>query len=89
VHEKVIANKVKLGPAEALAMARAVDDLYVARGKKLVHVRPRVDQPSDEELLALLLGPSGNLRAPALRVGNRLVIGFHPDALREALDRRR
>jgi hypothetical protein len=25
------------------------------------------------------MGPSGNLRAPALRVGDEFVIGFHPD----------
>ena len=32
---------------------------------------------SDEAaLLGLLLGPTGNLRAPTLRVGRRLLVGF-------------
>lgn len=83
--EMVIANKVKLGPEQALAMVREADDLYVARGKKLVHLRPRADRPSDDELLALIIGPSGNLRAPLLRAGRALIVGFHPDAYSRVL----
>jgi arsenate reductase-like glutaredoxin family protein len=74
---------VKLGSAEALAMARAADDLWVARGAKVVHLRPRAAPPTDEELLRLLLGPSGTLRAPVIRAGRALLVGFHPDAYRE------
>jgi arsenate reductase-like glutaredoxin family protein len=82
IGEKVIANKVKLGAKEALAMAREADDRWVARGAKRVHLHPRADRPTDEELLALLLGPSGTLRAPVVRAGRALLVGFHPDAYR-------
>jgi hypothetical protein len=34
------------------------------------------DQPADKDLEALLIGPAGNLRAPALRLGRTLVVGF-------------
>ena len=34
-------------------------------------------RPTDEELLQLLLGRSGKLRAPALRYGTRLVVGYN------------
>jgi len=34
--------------------------------------------PSRDELLSALLGPSGNLRAPTLRVGATLFVGFEP-----------
>ena len=34
------------------------------------------DKPDKATLLKLLLGPSGNLRAPTLRKGKTLVVGF-------------
>jgi len=82
VADKVVANKTKLGRKEALALARGADEVIVARGKKVVRFR-RADRPSDEELAAVLLGPTGNLRAPAIRTGGTLVIGFHPDVFAE------
>lgn len=39
----------------------------------------------DEEIAALIIGPSGNLRAPAFFAGKKLVIGFEEDAYREVL----
>lgn len=36
--------------------------------------------PSDDELAAHLLGPTGNLRAPTLRVGKTLYVGFNESA---------
>ena len=34
------------------------------------------DKPSKATLKKLLLGPTGNLRAPTLRKGKTLVVGF-------------
>ena len=34
------------------------------------------DPPDDATLLAHLLGPSGHLRAPTLRKGKTLLVGF-------------
>lgn len=39
----------------------------------------------DAAIEALIIGPSGNLRAPAFFVGKRLIIGFEEDAYREVL----
>ncbi len=41
--------------------------------------------PSDDDLAALLLGPSGNLRAPTLRKGTTLLVGFDPASYAEVL----
>jgi arsenate reductase-like glutaredoxin family protein len=38
------------------------------------------DAPADDVLAAHLLGPTGNLRAPAIRKGNTLYIGFSEEA---------
>ena len=70
------ARKVRLGPAEALALLKDVDDLYAAKGKHVVHVDLRREKPDAAALTALLIGPSGNLRAPALRKGRTLIVGF-------------
>lgn len=56
-----------------------VNELYVAKGKKVVHVNLKKDKPAQDELLKLVLGPTGNLRAPTLRVGKKLVVGFNEE----------
>lgn len=74
--EEVNAKKQTLGKADALELAKTADDIYSSKGKKVVHVNMRKDKPDDELLAELLLGPTGNLRAPTLRMGKTLVVGF-------------
>jgi arsenate reductase-like glutaredoxin family protein len=81
----VDAAKQKRGRAEALALAEKTDRIVVARGKKVVEFDMRKNRPDDETLLAHLLGPTGNLRAPAIRQGKTLLVGFNPDAYHEVL----
>jgi len=57
----------------------------VARGKKVLTFDMRHAPPDDATLLAHLLGPTGNLRAPTLRKGNTLLVGFSDDAYRQVL----
>ena len=57
----------------------AASEVYVARGKKVVHFNMKKDKPSQQELLKLVLGPTGNLRAPTLRVGKKLIVGFNQE----------
>jgi arsenate reductase-like glutaredoxin family protein len=70
------AGKNRRGPKEALALARQADNVVVARGKKTVTFDMQKDPPDDATLLAHLLGPSGNLRAPTVRKGKTLLVGF-------------
>ena len=81
--EQVDANKAKLGPAEALALARAASKVVVAKGKRVVTFEMKKSPPDDATLLAALLGPTGNLRAPTIRRGATLLVGFEEDAYRE------
>lgn len=41
------------------------------------------DRPDDEALLKLMLGPTGNLRAPTLRKGKTLIIGFDQETYQQ------
>lgn len=53
------------------------EKVYVVVGRKVVEFDPAT---VDRELyLKKVIGPSGNLRAPALRVGRVFYIGYHPE----------
>jgi arsenate reductase-like glutaredoxin family protein len=74
--EQVDAKKVRMGPEQVMSLLEDVDQLYVAKGTKVVHLDLKQDRPARATLLGLLLGPSGNLRAPTLRKGRALLVGF-------------
>ncbi|MBT8396681.1 MAG: hypothetical protein HKO65_16445 [Gemmatimonadetes bacterium] len=64
---------------------KGIKDLYVAKGKKTIHFDMAKARPPDDEVLGLIMGRSGKLRAPAIRKGSVLVVGFNPDILADAL----
>jgi arsenate reductase-like glutaredoxin family protein len=72
----VDAKKTTLKEKEAMALVREVDDIYASKGKQVVHLDLKKDQPDAATLKGLLLGPTGNLRAPTLRKGRTLIVGF-------------
>jgi len=72
----VDAKKQTITGDRALGVLEGVDELYVARGKRVVHVDLGKGKPAKAELLELLLGPTGNLRAPTIRKGRTLLVGF-------------
>ena len=43
------------------------------------------EDPGDDELLKLMLGRSGTLRAPTLRRGKTLLVGYNADAYLQTL----
>jgi arsenate reductase-like glutaredoxin family protein len=85
VNERTDATKQRKGRDEALALARTVDRVVVARGKKIVEFDMKRSPPDDDTLAAHLLGPTGNLKAPTLRRGKTLLVGFGEDAYRQVL----
>jgi arsenate reductase-like glutaredoxin family protein len=74
-----------MGAREALELASRADEIIAARGNKVVRVDLKTDRPGREELLGLLLGPTGNLRAPTLLRGRTLLVGFNEESYRAAL----
>jgi hypothetical protein len=85
VHDQTDAGKQRRGPDEALALARTVDRIVVGKGKKVVMFDMRANPPDDETLLAHMLGPTGNLKAPTLRKGRTLLVGFSDEAYQQVL----
>jgi arsenate reductase-like glutaredoxin family protein len=85
VAEQTDASRKREGRDEALALAHSADRVIVAKGKKIVTFDMKKDQPDDETLLAHLLGPTGNLRAPTFRKGKTLMVGFNDGTYSELL----
>lgn len=80
--EQIDARKKKMPAADALALAKQVDRIVAAKGSKVVTLDLKKDKPDAEMLKSVLLGPTGNLRAPTFRVGRMLVVGFHEETYR-------
>jgi arsenate reductase-like glutaredoxin family protein len=73
----------KLGRDHATEMAGKATKVIVAKGKKVTKFSPKGD-PSDEVIDAML-GPTGNLRAPTLRTGKTVIVGFNEEEYEQAL----
>lgn len=64
---------------EAQELLKQAKFFYAAKGKKIVTFNLEKDKPKKAELLKLMMGPTGNLRAPTILKGNKLIVGFNPD----------
>src|SRR5664279_2260291 len=83
--EQIDARKKTYKEKEALALAADADELYAMKGKKVVHLELKNERPDDATLLSVMLGPTGNLRAPTLRKGRTLIIGFEEETYKKLL----
>ena len=83
--EQVDARKNKIEADEAVAIAREANHLWVAKGKQARHINLKKDEPTDEELASILTGRSGTLRAPTIRRGKKLFVGFNAEEYAENL----
>jgi hypothetical protein len=80
------AGKERKGRDEALRIAKSAARVVVGRGKKVVVFDMKKAPPGDDELAAVILGPTGNLKAPTLRVGDTLLVGFSEETYRQVLE---
>ncbi|HIA27707.1 MAG TPA: hypothetical protein EYN79_06240 [Planctomycetes bacterium] len=75
--------KDRRGADDAIEIARAANRVLIARGKKVLDFNMKKDAPDDETLLKGMIGPSGNLRAPTIRAGKTVIVGFHDEVYGE------
>lgn len=76
VKETVPASR-KLQVDDAKTLLGSASKLIVAKGKKVDEFK--LSATSADEAAAAMLGPTGNLRAPTLRVGKTLLVGYNED----------
>ncbi len=79
VLEERPARKKPLGDDEAQALLTEVDQVRIAKGRKVL------DKAAAEASTDDLKGPTGNYRAPIVRCGRRLLVGWNAEALEELL----
>ena len=79
------ARKEQFDRDAALQLIQTVSRVIAVKGKKILRFPIAQDHSGTDDLLSAILGPSGNLRAPALRRGKTFVVGFHPDVYNEVL----
>lgn len=75
VRQERNSRKEPLSDKEARQLIAQVSRVIVARGKKVEEL------PAAKATIANLKGPSGNYRAPMLRKGKTLLVGFHAETL--------
>ena len=80
--ESVPASR-KLGAEDARSLAAAASTVIVAKGKQVQTFKPG-GKPS-AEVVEAMLGPTGNLRAPTIRKGRTLLVGFDASTFQEKM----
>ena len=65
------------GVTTPFSLARQCDTLIAAKGKKVTTFD--VSGHPGEEMVNAMLGPTGNLRAPTVRSGKTLLVGFNEE----------
>ncbi len=80
ISEERSSKSAPLKDADVKALLASVDEVVVAKGKKALTLGAK------EATLDGLKGPTGNYRAPMLRVGRKLLVGFHPETLEALLE---
>ena len=62
-------------------MLKSASLIRTGKGKKTNVWKPSTDQK--EEILKDVIGPSGNLRAPAWKIGTEFIVGFNHELYEE------
>ncbi len=57
--------------------------LIIAKGKQVTIFDLKRDRPNEATLLEHMLGTTGNLRAPTIKRGKTLLVGFNVDQYAE------
>jgi hypothetical protein len=76
----VDARKTRYSKADLRKVFKDATRVVTARGKKSVEFDLKKGFPPLDELAKVALGPSGNLRAPAARMGKTWLVGFGEEA---------
>lgn len=82
----VDARTVRIDSESAWDLLKGATSIITAKGAKVQDWNPHSDGKS--EILKQVMGPSGNLRAPTLRVNDDFIVGFNADLYGDWLSRK-
>lgn len=78
--KQIVPASRKLARADASGLAKQASKVIVAKGKKVTEF---AGGRAGAELIEAMLGPTGNLRAPTLRRGKTVVVGFNDEVFQK------
>ena len=84
VKETIDAKKTRFGAGDLDEVLGKATKLFAARGKKVVEFS--LGDADREALEKIVIGPSGNLRAPTARVGRTFLVGYNEEMWSGVLD---
>ena len=79
ITEERLARKNPMQESEAQALLARVEEVIIAKGKNAKRMKAKDATIED------LKGPTGNIRAPLIRKGDLLLVGFHEGELKALL----
>ena len=72
----------KLAKREAADLAKKASKIVVAKGKKVTEF---AGGKAGKDVIEAMLGPTGNLRAPTIRKGKTVLVGFNEEVFERIL----
>lgn len=85
IGETVEARQLPISGEQTWDLLQGAEEVIVGRGRKVVVLHPATD--TREDILAHCLGRSGTLRAPALKIGKRFLVGFNEEMYRKFVNK--
>lgn len=76
IKDRVDARSTPLVESDALELIKNAKDLFITRGSKVIHFDLTREHPGNGSIVELVIGRSGKLRAPTIKVGRTVVVGF-------------
>ena len=76
IDEAISANQ-KLQASDAKSLLGSASKLITMKGKKVSEFN--VQNNVDKEAVNAMLGPTGNLRAPTMRIGKTYLVGYNEE----------
>ena len=74
--KEVVPASRKLARKDAAELAKGASKVIVAKGKKISEF---AGGKAGKDLVEAMLGPTGNLRAPTIRKGKTVLVGFNEE----------
>lgn len=83
--ERVSTRERTLGRHDAVKLLKKADELVASKGRNVIRLELK-SVPVSDEAIGLMLGPTGNLRAPTFTSGKTVVVGFDEASYKQVLE---
>lgn len=83
VRQTLDARRTRIGPSGVAAVVENAKTVLVSDGRTVRRYDLEKKPQERGDMLARMVGPTGNLRAPTIRRNGLVVVGFHRDSMAE------